>query len=521
MVLPNTTLKNAWDDFHLSDGDIEFIYSYLLDKETPLPAVELLEAVIVNRIKTEKEALLKKTQGKGKVYLPKDSYEVDEELVFPGFNWKNGKVIEIREGFNPEFEAFKVIKVKFDDGKEMELASEISDHMLNTSLDLIGEDPAFDKERVLSEHKEEFLERVEDTLVKNEDLVQIAGAWFPRALLVDINVGYLNLIEAILEEADGGPITTSDLMAQIELNTSENQKLTEFSINLALQEDERFDEVGPSGEVLWYLHRMEPEDVKRKPIFLNYEPITVNNPTVSGYLETFEGTIADDLDENIQANGDDSVTMSLLFPHWRTGTIPLSKQVEKIFPTAIESPRIRFIFRDEATDDTFNGWVVRKDGYVYGLSEWYENNGLIPGSLVTVSKSDTPGEILIHSEKSRQNKEWMKTVLVGADKGVVFAMLKHPVEADFSERMAIAIPDVATLDAVWKERNGVKPEKVFMMIARELAKLNPQGHIHAQEMYAAVNVIFRCPPSPVLDFLLTNPAINHLGDLYFHIKEGD
>jgi hypothetical protein len=59
-----------------------------------------------------------------------------------------------------------------------------------------------------------------------------------------------------------------------------------------------------------------------------------------------------------------------------------------------------------------------------------------------------------------------------------------------------------------------------MQIARELAKLNPQGHIHAQEMYAAINVIFRCPPTPVLNFLLTNPNIQHLGDLYFHLKEG-
>jgi len=35
---------------------------------------------------------------------------------------------------------------------------------------------------------------------------------------------------------------------------------------------------------------------------------------------------------------------------------------------------------------------------------------------------------MISSEKSRQNKEWIKTVLVGIDKGIVFAMLKHPMK---------------------------------------------------------------------------------------------
>lgn len=521
MVLSNTSIKNTWEDFHLIDSDIEFIYTYLLEKEIPLPAADLLEAVVEKRILDEKEKILKKTRGKGKIYLPKDSYEVNEELVFPGFDWKNGKVLEIREGFNPEFESFKVMKVKFEDGDIKEIASELSDHTLNTPVDLIGDDPAFDKEQILAEHGKDFLERIEKALAQSEDLVQIAGAWFPRALLVDINNGYLNLIEAILEEAQGGPMTTPDLMAQIELNTSENQKLTEFSVNLALQEDDRFDEVGPSGEVLWYLHAMEPQDVQQTPLFLKYSEIKTDDTQIEQYLALFEGIIADELEPQEPSNLEDSVTISLLYPHWRAGTLPLSNRVKHIFPTAIESPRIRFNFRDEETDDVFNGWVVRKQRYIYGLKDWYARNGLISGSLITISRSETPGEILIRSEKSRQNKEWMKTVLVGTDKGIVFAMLKHPVEADFNERMTIAVPDVAALDTVWKDREKLNPEKIFLQIARELAKLNPQGHIHAQEMYAAVNVIFRSPPSPILQFLLNSPAIQHLGDLYFHLKEGD
>jgi hypothetical protein len=521
MVLSNTSTKNVWEDFQLEDADIEFIYTYLLEKEIPLPASDLLEAIIVNRIKKEKETILKKTRGKGKIFLPKDSYELKDELVFPAFGWKNGKVIEVRNGFNPDFSSFKVIKVQFDDGETKELACELADHSLNTPVDLIGDDPSFDKEKVLAEHQEEFLECIQATLSKNKDLVQIAGAWFPRALLVDINGGYLNLIEAILEEAKGGPMTTKDLMQQIELNTIENQKLAEFSLNLALQEDDRYDEVGPSGEVLWYLRSMEPDDVRKVPVYLQYKGNPVENPETSQYLSLFEGTLADELEENEPKTCDLSVTISLLFPHWRSGTLPFSNSLSHIFPTALESPRVRFTFRDEETGESFNGWVIRKQRYVYGLKDWYEKKGIIPGSLISVQKGTKPGEILIKSERSRQNKEWIKTVLVGADKGIVFAMLKHPIEVNFNERMSIAIPDVEAVDAVWKEREKLNPEKIFLQIGRELAKLNPQGHIHAQEMYAAVNVIFRCPPSPVLNFLLTSPAIQHLGDLYFHLKEGE
>jgi len=52
---------------------------------------------------------------------------------------------------------------------------------------------------------------------------------------------------------------------------------------------------------------------------------------------------------------------------------------------------------------------------------------------------------------------------------------------------------------------------------RELSKLNPQ--VHAQELYAAVNIVRRIPPGYVIHFLLTHPAIKHLGDLYFRISD--
>jgi len=145
----------------------------------------------------------------------------------------------------------------------------------------------------------------------------------------------------------------------------------------------------------------------------------------------------------------------------------------------------------------------------------------MPGSLIKVQKSSQPGEILIHYDKSRQNKEWLKTVLIGSDKGIVFAMLKHNLNAEFNERMAIAIPDVGAVDEIWSNRSYEKEpiNKTILRIARELAKLNPQGQVHAQELYAAVNVVRRWPPSLILSQLLQEPQISHLGDLYFRFSE--
>ena len=46
--------QSYWESFTITQADIEFLYAYLLDKETPLPSDELAEALIQERIRSEK-----------------------------------------------------------------------------------------------------------------------------------------------------------------------------------------------------------------------------------------------------------------------------------------------------------------------------------------------------------------------------------------------------------------------------------------------------------------------------------
>jgi len=100
-------------------------------------------------------------------------------------------------------------------------------------------------------------------------------------------------------------------------------------------------------------------------------------------------------------------------------------------------------------------------------------------------------------------------------------MLKQSISADFNERMALAITDTDALDEIWDKRIYQKESigKTIIRIMRELGKLNPQGQVHAQELYAAVNVVRRCPPSMVVSQLLKEPAVEYLGDLYFRFTD--
>ncbi|RPI67795.1 MAG: hypothetical protein EHM38_09375 [Geobacteraceae bacterium] len=127
-----------------------------------------------------------------------------------------------------------------------------------------------------------------------------------------------------------------------------NPKLAEFSLNLALQEDGRFDEVGPAGEVLWCLYRLEPEGVREVPLHLWYSPIEYDASVLDEKMVALEKQLDDELSEVEETEHEElrEVTISLIYPHLRAGTLPLSNRVHSLMPTAYESPRVRFTLVD-------------------------------------------------------------------------------------------------------------------------------------------------------------------------------
>ena len=525
MVTVSFSLReDYWETFQLQERDIEFLYNYLLETETPLTPQELVELLVTERIRQEKLAIEEKRSAGGDTYLPKEQYAVNQKLVFPALAWQHGEVVEIRPGYNPDLGEFDVIRVKFEDGDIREYASGLEDHKLNHPSEVGEVDETLDPQYVKDYYGDILIKHLEEDLEAQEDFVRIAGRWFPRALLVDINVGHLNLAEAVLDMAGGGPLSTSALIEQIDLSYDGNEKLLEFSLDLALQEDERFDEVGPAGEVLWFLKRLEPEPVLEPPIYLRYSDTDYDRSVLTDEMLALEQELDDELSP-IETSYEflDDAEICLIYPHIRAGTLPLSARIQHLFPTAYEAPRIRLTLVDERAGEKFAAWVVRGKRYVYGLGEWYRNKGLFPGSLIRVRRGANPGEVVVDSGVKRSSREWIRTILVGSDGGIVFAMLKQIVQSNFDDRMGIVVPDMEAIDQVWAQMGKERPpfERVVVNMVRELAKLNPQGHVHASELYSAVNIVRRCPPGPILALLASRPWFVHVGDLHFRYTDSE
>lgn len=515
ITLPN----DYWLNLQVTPKDVENLHTFLFERETPMTANELVAELIESRLLAEKQSAGKQ-QAAGKPFLPKEKYSVGDVLAFPALGWQVGAVKNIRAGINPSVESFDVITVEFEDQSTRLFAAGLASHPLNETP---VEKPAVDESgagAIFAEHGYELGKKLESAFAADDGLVKIAGRWFPRALLIDINEGQLNLVEAVLDMAGGEPLPTGELIKDSELPAGVNPKLAEFSLNYAMQADDRFDEVGPAGQVLWCLRRLEPDFVREVPPPLRYVEISHDRSLLSPEMTALEAQLDDELTrtDGIESREEiSSVSITLIYPHLRAGTLPVSPRTRKLFPTAYESPRVRFTLVDGKTRQRIPAWVVLEHGYVFGLREWYKAHQLIPGSLVQVRKGEKPGEVVVEARTQRSAKDWVRTVMVGSDGGVVFAMLKQPITAEFNERMVVHVPDFKALDPVWEKKRPF--EDLLLMVMRELAKSNPQGHVHAQELYAAVNLVRRVPPAPIFAALESNPVFKHVGDLHFRLAE--
>ena len=100
-------------------------------------------------------------------------------------------------------------------------------------------------------------------------------------------------------------------------------------------------------------------------------------------------------------------------------------------------------------------------------------------------------------------------------------MLKQNISTEFNERMVIAVPDVAGVDEAANQvtKQHLPFEQLVTEMMGKLVKLNVQGHVHAQELYSALNIVRRCPPGPLLTYLMSDQKFKHVGDMHFRMAD--
>lgn len=510
----------SWEAFEVSAQDLQVLYNVLLEKERPEDIDTLASALIQYRIEAEQRALEAANTDKGRIYRPADTYEIGESVVFPLLDWQSGRVVAVRPGHNPELPEFSVIEVQLDGGETRSFAAALAKHKLNDAPlpSAPGQSQPLSPKEVSAKYGANVRASLEEALSKSPELVHFDGRWFLRALLANIGPGQLNLAEAALEVAQGGPLTTAEILDQIEMPGKENRELLEFSMAMAMLEDGRFDEVGQPGNTLWYLERMEPEPVRSKPAMLRSDVNIGNDQRIVELEAELDPEVQDELEAELPPFSGDEIALALIYPHWRLGTLPLTDAVLQLLGTMAHTDKDKFLvsITDENSRQRFLAWLLPQGRYLYGLSDWYSSNGLIPGSIIRLRAGEAPGELLISANPRRPTREWIKTVLTNPGNSIEINLQRYSLSTEVDERMAYFVADADAQDLVWstwQEHHTL--EQAVRFVAKELVKLSPQAQIHLLEIYAGVNLLRRCPPGAVIATLLDSDWASYLGDLYF------
>ncbi len=524
MLQLQTEKEQYWTEwFEVTSDDIDHIFNIFLEEETPLSSREIARRLIQFRLDQEVQTLRRQIE-RGEIFQPKNSYSIGERLIFPALGYQVGEVIDQRTGNNPEYGTFTVIKVSLSDGETREFASELKGaHVLNIDsiedFARIGPRVA-DVDSILKEYGDDIVYTLEERLRLVPDVVYFAGRWFLKSLLAEVSIAHLHLAEAVLVVHEGGPLDTASIVKEIDMPKEVNSRLQTFSLDYALFHDPRFDEVGPSGKVLWYLRDLEPPEVISVPERLRYEPVEYNWRALTDELVALEYEIDDELSTlRSPSRPSDTVTFSLNFPHRRTGTLPLSSRLRHLFPTAYEAPRVLMTLVDGQTEETMTGWVVREHRYVYGLAEFYRRHKLPVGAYITVRKTDDPSRVVVDFVAHRPRTEWIRLAVPGENKRILFENSKRSIGADYDDLMVLGADDLQGVDNLWIPTDHKSPDLPTIMrgIIGELARLSPQRSVHAKTIYSAVNVVRRFPPGPIFALLVERPEFEHVGGPYWRL----
>lgn len=507
--------------FTVTPEDIEYLINHLLETEMPMSTRDLALALVAHRLEEETRAFREQFEGAA-LYDPARRYEVGQRVIFPAQDFAIATVQGVRPGENPEYGAFDVLQVAFPDQdapREFAASLEVP-HALNAENgeNVLPGSHGFSAEEVLADSEDEIVDALEALLKQNDSLIYVTRLWFPRDLILDVNEGHRHLTEAVLDMVEGGPLSTEDILDQIGEIARAPRELQIFSLNLGLSRDERFDEVGPSGEVLWYLTRMEPAEVRKTPAALRYTPIEYPFDQLTDDMQALEEEINDELSGFEPRRGISEGHVTLIYPHRRAGTLPLNASIQALFPTARRAPRIYVTLVDGQDGEEFTGWVVHTEHYVHGLANFYRKHKLPIGAQMTVRKSSEPGKVVIDFGAYRARTEYVPIFGIKGDTPS-FESAKRSIGANFDELMILGVEDLATVEA-FAEANQRKPiAGLLRMLVPALASLTPQGTVHAKTLYSALNVLRRCPPGPMLAMLNANPDFENVGGHYWRLSE--
>ncbi len=520
MIQRKTQTGEYWQTLTLSADDIEFLRNKLLDAEKPVPTRDLALALITEHCRQE-EARLRAELSRGTLYQPKKRYAVGDTVIFPAFNFRLGKVIDVRPGQNPEYGEFEVITVDFGpDRRQRAFAAALNaPHKLNADIpDLLVAGDLASPEKLLTTVAAGVPALLRNALANHPDFVSFEDRWMLRQLMAEIHIGHLNIAEAVIE-MNNTALTTEALLAELDLPAEIKPEVLAFSLHSALMNDGRFDQVGTGKVRRWYLKRLEPPGALVVPPALVYEPIPYDPSDLPPALARLAWELDDEWSEDLvgptaERAAATTATLLLTYPHLVSGTLPLNRRARPFFPPGLGT-RTMVTLIDGRWGNRFQAWVNHEGRYIIGLQPWFEKHKLPAGAYITLERRPDTDEVVVDFRPKRMRREWTRWAQVDEEMKVDIQLRKQEIACEYDELMIIGDDRNEAIMKLRADYARVPLADLVFEIFTELAGLS--GTVHAKTVYSAVNVLRRCTPEPIFALLATDKRLEQTDEYTFRL----
>lgn len=511
---PSQTSAFWQSEFQITSRAIEALYNVFLESGEPR-STEDVGLFFVKQILEAEEQALKAELQQGEVYRPDQPYAVGDKLVFTKFDRAVGTVVDVTPGYNPIDKDFSIIHVQFPSNTILTFAANLpSPHELSVNPHELaqGEEGISAAQKLFGQYQHLIRPKVEAALRRRNDFVEFNRQWFLADLLIDVQEGLLNIVDAAID-INAGPLNVDTLIEQLELQKS--GVITEalrFSVNWRLKNDPRFINVGTEDAILWYLNRLKPYQVDSIPRNLKIHPglVGFNPAQLPAELKELLKEIDDEATPAEYAKPidphADEVSFALSYPHWRSGTLPVLPSIRYLLPDA-GNQLLALQLIDGQHGDTLLAWLSSKNNYIFGVEPWINRHKLPVGTFISLKKTNDPLKFIINFTPQRAQREWVR-IAAAKNNQLSFELKNRSLPCKRDELIALEEENPEALDLLWNkfEENQLPLFDLLVRIFPELVKLTSQGMVHSKTLYSAVNVVRRCPPGPMLYELATHPC---------------
>ncbi len=261
---------------------------------------------------------------------------------------------------------------------------------------------------IVAEHGD-LLERVLAQRLEQDPLRRIVSfgrMHYPEASLTNFGKNDLRKIrDYILERNE--PLLDTEIVADLYYHNPRQSDYEgfRFSLNYRLSREKDFEFVGVEGANIW--------SVKGLPAIGSKRIKAAEMGQLTAYLiEGFDESLAEQSAESIAATG--SVTRLLTFFEWEYGVLTLDAALATLLPSPVFPDQRSAVLRFESAQH-FSTHLVEvryptgnRGGWVQGLEEFFHEH-LVPGALITISRSDAVNVFTISYEEASETTERLLT----------------------------------------------------------------------------------------------------------------